>query len=332
MHPTPLRRGFTLIELLVVIAIVAVLIGLLLPAVQSAREASRRSSCGNNLRQFGTAIAGHETSAGFFPPGAYLENAFIRDADISGFVFLLPFLEQQALSDRYNRSVRWDNAANRSVVATPLPVMNCPSNRGSGAFSFGPTAIPVATVDYALSAGMDNVCDGRWMSSGLTYYHPIIYRGVMPAHVRDGLSSTFAMGEAAGGNQRYRMRSMPVLVVDQGWGVPVFTNAATLPTPAGSNVAVVANVRHNHTFPLSAASVRSIDAEPLNRADGITASTDPGFAYEDSLNGFRSMHPGGGLFVFLDGHVEFVAESVAANVYQAAGTIAGGETAGPVNP
>jgi prepilin-type processing-associated H-X9-DG protein len=178
---------------------------------------------------------------------------------------------------------------------------------------------------------------------GLTYYHPVVFRGpfiiatkirvgTKATEITDGLSKTFAMGEAAGGNDRYRLRSTPTLFADQAWAVPVFRNP-NFRVDTGSNIAVVANVRFNSVFPLTTASVRRIDPEPLNRTDGITASTDdPGAADIDSLNGFRSMHPGGGLFLFLDGHLEFVSESVAANVYQAAGTIAGGETAGPVNP
>ena len=114
--------------------------------------------------------------------------------------------------------------------------------------------------------------------------------------------------------------------------MPVFKHGSTLPKPAGSNIAVVANGRHNRTFPLSAASVRRIDPKPLNRADGITSSADPGFTYEDSLNSIRSMHPSGGVFVFLGGQVEFMAKVVVASGYQAAGAIAGGEAVGPVNP
>jgi len=343
-HP-PGRRGFSLVELLVVIAIIGVLIALLLPAVQAARESSRRMSCSNNLKQFGIAIAVHESHTRFFPPGAYEETALVRDATTSGFVFLLPYLEQQSLASRYDVTKKWDHAANRAVVATPLPMANCPSNRGSGVFLFGTSAIPAATIDYALSAGMDNVNDGRaTMPGGIDYYHPMIFRGavllyskvhrgVRPTQVTDGLSSTFAMGEVAGGNERYRFRAPEAaLIADQAWAVPLFKNPQNLPTPTGSNVAVVANVRHNSVLPLSAATVIRIDPEPLNRADGVTSSADPGAANTDSLNGFRSMHPGGGLFVFLDGHVEFVAESVAASVYQAAGTIAGGEAAGRVNP
>ena len=333
-HP-PGRRGFSLVELLVVIAIIGVLIALLLPAVQAARESSRRSSCSNSLKQFGVAVGARESSARRYPPGGYLETFMVKDAIISGFVFLLPFLEQQALAGRYNQSLPWSNAANLPVVATPLPTMNCPSNRGMSRLSYGTSAISAATTDYALSAGMDNIADGN------PAYHPRVYRGafmvarardnrgVTPANVTDGLSSTFAIGEAAGGNDRFRFRSPdPPLLADQAWAIPTFGNRVDNPTPTGAHIAVVANVSYTNDPPVLPGT-RTI--EPLNRTD-VKASYDPDSTARDSLSGFRSMHPGGGLFVFLDGHVEFVAESVAASVYQAAGTIAGGEAVGRVNP
>ena len=332
-HP-PRRRGFSLVELLVVIAIIGVLIALLLPAVQAARESSRRSSCSNSLKQFGVALASHESAEKRYPPGGYLDTTIIKDVTISGFVFLLPYLEQQALADRYDRSRRWDATANRPVVATPLPTMNCPSNRGMGRLSYGTGGISAATTDYALCAGMDNIADGRFA------YHPGVYRGAFmialkshrgltPGRVLDGLSSTFAIGEAAGGNERYRFRTPDSpLIVDQAWAVPDYGNPFTNPVPTGATVAVVANVFYTSDPPVLPGTV---SAETLNRTD-VKASYDPGSTARDALSGFRSMHPGGGLFVFLDGHVEFVADSVAASVYQAAGTIAGGEAAGRVNP
>jgi prepilin-type processing-associated H-X9-DG protein len=111
--------------------------------------------------------------------------------------------------------------------------------------------------------------------------------------------------------------------------VPTYGNPFDNPLPTGAIVAVVANVFYTADPP---ALPGTVTPEPLNPANGVRASYDPGSTARDCVSGFRSVHPGGGLFVFLDGHVEFVAESVAANVYQAAGTIAGGETAGRVNP
>src|SRR5512145_1014338 len=108
LHP---RRGFTLIELLVVIAIIGVLIALLLPAVQSAREAARRAQCTNNLKQIGLAAHNYVDVMGSFPANLYLHPAYSTNAynwnNASWLVFLLPQMEQQPLYNAVNFSIMW---------------------------------------------------------------------------------------------------------------------------------------------------------------------------------------------------------------------------------
>jgi prepilin-type N-terminal cleavage/methylation domain-containing protein/prepilin-type processing-associated H-X9-DG protein len=124
--------GFTLVELLVVIAIIALLLGLLLPAIQAAREAGRRSQCNNNLKQIGLACHQHHDTYGVFPPGwaqapATVPQGLLIQGGHGTFPFLLPYLEQQALADLYY----WDKGSqkleNQPVATTQLKVLQCPS-------------------------------------------------------------------------------------------------------------------------------------------------------------------------------------------------------------
>src|SRR5262245_268971 len=115
-------RGFTLIELLVVIAIIGILISLLLPAVQAARESGRRTSCSNNLHQLGLALQLHHDTRQFFPPGT--TNGMSQHA------LLLPFMELSVLSDKIDWNVPYNDPANDLVRTTIVPSFLCPSDGG----------------------------------------------------------------------------------------------------------------------------------------------------------------------------------------------------------
>jgi prepilin-type N-terminal cleavage/methylation domain-containing protein/prepilin-type processing-associated H-X9-DG protein len=118
------RRGFTLVELLVVIAIIGVLVALLLPAIQAAREAARRSECSNNLKQLGLGFLNYETAMKGFPPRRWSRD----DQGYTGWgTFILPNIEEQALYDRYKWEYDFYDPANKDVVETRLSVFICPS-------------------------------------------------------------------------------------------------------------------------------------------------------------------------------------------------------------
>src|SRR5437660_888556 len=126
------RRGFTLIELLVVIAIIAVLIGLLVPAIQKVREAASRMRCANNLKNLGLAVHHYHGDHGKFPPGAVgpVGPSFPQYAGLKNHAlgtYLLPYLEQQALASRYRWDVSWFDPPNQPVVNTQLKIWQCPS-------------------------------------------------------------------------------------------------------------------------------------------------------------------------------------------------------------
>jgi prepilin-type N-terminal cleavage/methylation domain-containing protein/prepilin-type processing-associated H-X9-DG protein len=230
---TPRRPGFTLIELLVVIFIIAVLVGLLLPAVQAAREAARRIACANNLKQLGLACLNYEHWQGSFPPGAVgpLTPAFPQYAQLKHHglgTYLLPHLEQQALADRYDWNASWFDPQNQTAVTTQLNVWQCPSaprNRlEDGSL---PTVTPppddpftgtAACGDYAgmccvhtglVSAGViDSPRGSRDELGNYVGAFPVNHTNSLAAIV-DGTSNTILIAECAGRPQLWH-RTNPV--------------------------------------------------------------------------------------------------------------------------
>ncbi|MFG0263275.1 MAG: DUF1559 domain-containing protein [Novipirellula sp. JB048] len=193
-------RGFTLVELLVVIAIIGVLVGLLLPAVQAAREAARRMSCSNNMKQLGLALHNYHDTNNSLP---YWSNAQVNNLYYSGLIAILPFIEQQALYEQINSTITIDGVTyppydkfTPSAGYTPwhatIPGYLCPSDpRGSNKPSTG--------------AGRNNYCFslGDWTpqysqtSTRSPFGRKVAFNF---SAILDGLSNTIAMGERSIGD------------------------------------------------------------------------------------------------------------------------------------
>jgi prepilin-type processing-associated H-X9-DG protein/prepilin-type N-terminal cleavage/methylation domain-containing protein len=339
------RGAFTLVELLMVVAIIAVLIGMLLPAVQQARESASRASCANNLHQLGVALHGYHDVNSCFPPGLITDQTNICDAGATGFTLLLPYIEQSNLRDSYQFDQTWWAPVNYLAVGSPVPLFFCPSNRSSGSINLGPIAVQwntplpptAAACDYAFCKGANAALNVDWTRVPLPVRGVFAIRppdmsltGVKLTDISDGTSSTMAMGDAAGGNPRFRTRDPQTgqaaidpetgqpAIVDQSWGAAGVGDAAH--PYYGSVFAVTAQ------YGLPPAP----NDEPMNLAL-VTPSIyggDPrgnNAAGKDWLSGFRSNHPGGCNFLFCDGNVRFLSETIQADVYRALSTYAGGE-------
>jgi prepilin-type N-terminal cleavage/methylation domain-containing protein len=229
------RRGFTLIELLVVIAIIAVLIALLLPAVQQAREAARRTQCKNNLKQLGLAMHNYHDAHGMFPPGIVDDDTFPNGGHTTGFLLLLPFIEETALYNSYNvrrgeppnpgnttatsmsnslqnapvttsgtvgAGAVWNSNANSTTISKQLAQFFCPSNRSEGLVYLNSPQYVAGATDYGMCNGaIATQCSNP---SSIGYLQQLGGTFSVNSKIRikdflDGTSLTVVMGEISGG-------------------------------------------------------------------------------------------------------------------------------------
>jgi len=197
LTPPNRSRGMTLIELLVVLAVITLLVGLLLPAVQMARESARRASCRNNLKQIGIALHNYAEVHGQFPSG------YFDEADTTGWgwgALLLPYLEDEPLHRKLGVLQTKFSGVPSSATQTVLPVYICPSDTGP---EWNADRGEHAKSNYAGVAG--NVEITRWDDIGNGVF--FVNSGVRPSSITDGTSYTFAIGErrynsTSGGKQK----------------------------------------------------------------------------------------------------------------------------------
>jgi prepilin-type N-terminal cleavage/methylation domain-containing protein/prepilin-type processing-associated H-X9-DG protein len=313
------RRGFTLIELLVVIAIIAVLVGLLLPAVQKVREAANRMKCQNNLKQLSLATLNYEGVNSYFPL-ALSYGAGNSSPYASCFIPLLPYLEQQPLyqqfyaakGDAYNAPGGIGGLG--SLGATSLSVLACPSDSGIPSPAVAQdltTGYYYGVTSYRPNMSGLSALDPNWGTDGVFFY-PAFFSANSPVQIltiTDGTSNTILFGEFSNADPNWSY-----------WSTTYF---------AGGPMSVEFSV-----WTASKSSLLASGYYPLN-STMPSSITDPNFLPEwlSKVHGYGSGHTGGGAnFAFCDGSVHFISNAInnamVANgetVLQALSTRAGGE-------
>jgi len=339
MSPAAARRarcGFTLVELLVVIAIIGILIALLLPAVQAAREAARRGQCANNLKQVGLALHNYHTVHGMLPFG----SGYPIDTQRAGTwaAFILPQIERQNHFDQFDFTRGMRDPVNEPAVTTPVPTYLCPSDPQStdpvleGRGDCGQNPYGTAQTNPFASAMLSYPgCMGPTDVDGCPFCPPNMQR---PSRVGDPTNwccqgcnlgswghvgrcrqpdgSTQPHGSFAGVIARYPKGIKFLQILDG--QTNTFMVGETLPAHYIWNGAFCPN------FPVSSTNI------PINTMvtdNGVHGGHGPNFWA--STSGFKSLHPGGAQFAMADASVHFVMETIDFQLYNELGTRAGNE-------
>jgi len=351
------RGAFTLIELLVVIAIIGILVALLLPAVQQAREAARRVSCKNNLKQIGIALHDYHDTYKMFPQGTFFFEGPPSNNWINAFGSMLPYIEQGVIARQYDYSLPWIAQTN-DLANTVIPTFKCPSATGDArgaippslgaiAAGFGLFAFDgsnVADTDYILSKGPNDAwCLALAAVPGSAAARPrAAFNMQEPVRIRDfldGSSNTMMMGEGTNTD------SIPVCAHNLGDCTPGAEVQATNLEGLGVTSAqpwISGNPNQDAFLALipRSTSVYGTTLYPMNPdfvRDSLQITVFPSIVdCTDSVSGgphstseFRSLHPGGCQFLFGDGAVRFMNESIDMATYQAGSTLDNGEIGSP---
>ncbi len=354
-RPVSSPQGFTLVELLVVIAIIGVLVGLLLPAVQSAREAARRMSCSNNLRQFGLAMLNYESARGHFPPTDARGSGTPGPQAVGGWSLharLLPYAEESNVASAFdfsqaaftgNYRSQSPNAAFAALFAVPISMLLCPSDGApavqmSNGFLYGGN-------NYMVSFG-SATADGRgrayWNFSTKT--DGVVYENsrVRIAAIRDGTSKSVVASESVrsvGDDTTFPTPpTFPyqyTLNGSSGW------NSATLEGPAGPTPTTAAvdailagwtNITTWRGASSQAMRGRGVSWAATTQGNSLTNGFLPPNSripdYVVHWSGFfgpKSYHPAGAQVLFGDGHVSLLSQDTEPSLHRALHSIDGGE-------
>jgi len=307
------RTGFTLIELVVVIVILGILVAIILPAIQQAREASRRTQCRANLHQIGVALHNYLDARGCFPPGAI--------KGYSTHVFLLPYIEQKNLYEEFDFNVEGLRIfpPNDVLSQSRISIYECPSesrNIGIGTSKFG---TPAAATNYVGNAGTWHEINGIFQSVSSSRNKG---KCVKPRDVRDGMSNTAMMAEVLVGEDAEDPRRM-IIPTPRRYGPREFEEFLTacqnapLRSSAGLGFGVpwingsLGITRYNHVLTPNTRSCLNKNHAPT----GIFT--------------LASDHPGGVNLLVADGSVQFISDSIDVSVWRALGSINGGEPSKP---
>jgi prepilin-type N-terminal cleavage/methylation domain-containing protein/prepilin-type processing-associated H-X9-DG protein len=335
------RKAFTLVELLVVIAIIGILVALLLPAIQAAREAARRAQCTNNLKQTGIALLNYESAKKNFPAGRHgcdvprlsgtnwcgcetTSAGGVKEDGASAFVEILPYMEYSSLYDlvHYDRGGIWSYVTSpvdytkffstdperKQLVTTRIPAMVCPSStaapicEGCGAGYNDPEDKVSATGSYATVIGT------------LSIYSPPYFPGVSASNHRCMNTGLFV----------YKLKRKIKQITDG--TSKTFAVGEVKGEDTGDGFNLWSQAFHG-------GSCMRNTVNPLNTPVGFPfAKPQAECQYGPCWNGaFGSNHAGGALFCFADGHVTFISDNIATTAYEAAATYAGGEVVPDVN-
>jgi prepilin-type N-terminal cleavage/methylation domain-containing protein len=328
------RPGFTLIELLVVIAIIAILVSLLLPAVQAVREAARKSECQNHLHQLTLAMHNYEGTHKMFPPSGCVSGTLVSQP-WSGQAYALPYLEGGTIYAQIDFSYGYHHAVNKAkfppsgVSAERVAVLMCPSDPKDEARVDNATTIHYPLC-YALNMGRYKVFDPNNGSNGGGAFAPNARIGTQ--HLTDGTSNVLGLSEVKAFTPRFH-DATPVVtepssptVVSSG-----YTAGGAFSDRNGHTEWVCGRAIHNGFTTLFGPNTKVPHVQGGVTYDIDVSSTREGASATNVTNGVitsRSYHPGIVQSSMMDGRVRSFSENLSTQVWQSLGTRDGGEPVG----